>query len=111
MSDSIELEKLAELHQRGVLSAEEFARAKERLLSGSTAKPHAASGEIPGMAAINELRRSREDRWLGGVCGGISRITGIDAWIWRLLFTLLVLCVGTGLFVYVLLWIFVPEDQ
>lgn len=111
MSDSIELEKLAELHQRGVLSAEEFARAKERLLSGSAAKPHAASGEIPGMAAINELRRSREDRWLGGVCGGISRITGIDAWIWRLLFTLLVLCVGTGLFVYVLLWIFVPEDQ
>ncbi|MEJ6004615.1 PspC domain-containing protein [Paucibacter sp. AS339] len=111
MSDSIELEKLAELHQRGVLSAEEFARAKERLLNGSAAKPHAASGEIPAMAAINELRRSREDRWLGGVCGGISRITGIDAWIWRLLFTLLVLCVGTGLFVYILLWIFVPEDQ
>lgn len=111
MSDSIELEKLAELHQRGVLSAEEFARAKERLLNGSAAKPHAAQGEIPGMAAINELRRSREDRWLGGVCGGISRITGIDAWIWRLLFTLLVLCVGTGLFVYILLWIFVPEDQ
>jgi len=57
------------------------------------------------------LRRSSQDRWLGGVCGGISRITGIDAWIWRLLFTLLVLCVGTGLFVYILLWIFVPEDQ
>lgn len=111
MSDSIELEKLAELHQRGVLSAEEFARAKERLLSGSSAKPAGASSDIPGVAAINELRRSSQDRWLGGVCGGISRITGIDAWIWRLLFTLLVLCVGTGLFVYILLWIFVPEDQ
>jgi len=110
VSDSIELEKLAELHRRGVLSDEEFARAKERVLNGST-RPHAAKSDSPAMAAINELRRSRDDRWLGGVCGGISRITGIDTWIWRLLFTLLVLCVGTGLFVYLLLWIFVPEDQ
>jgi len=110
VSDSIELEKLAELHRRGVLSDEEFARAKERVLNGST-RPQAAKSDSPAMAAINELRRSRDDRWLGGVCGGISRITGIDTWIWRLLFTLLVLCVGTGLFVYLLLWIFVPEDQ
>lgn len=107
MSDSDELSKLAELHQRGQLSDEEFARAKARVLGG-TASAGFSDGSVG--AAINELRRSRSDRWLGGVCGGIARMTGLAAWIWRLLFTLLLLCAGSGLIVYLLLWIFVPEE-
>jgi len=107
MSMSDELAQLGELHQRGVLSDEEFSRAKARVLGG------AASGrsEAPAMAAINALRRSRHNRWLGGVCGGIGKTTGVDAWIWRLLFVLLVLCAGTGVLVYLLLWIFVPQED
>jgi phage shock protein C len=111
MSVAEELHKLAELHQRGVLSDSEFAQAKARLLSGEApAGASASAGFAPAANGLNELRRSREDRWLGGVCGGLARITGMDSWVWRLLFTLLVLCVGTGLFVYLLLWIFVPQD-
>lgn len=111
MSVAEELHKLAELHQRGVLSDSEFAQAKARLLSGEApAGAFASAGFAPAANGLNELRRSREDRWLGGVCGGLARITGMDSWVWRLLFTLLVLCVGTGLFVYLLLWIFVPQD-
>ena len=111
MSVAEELHKLAELHQRGVLSDAEFAQAKARLLSGEAAPgTFASAGFAPAANGLNELRRSREDRWLGGVCGGLARITGMDSWVWRLLFTLLVLCVGTGLFVYLLLWIFVPQD-
>ena len=46
----------------------------------------------PGrVAAINLLRRSRSDRWIAGVCGGIAVITGVDSWIWRLMFALLFL--------------------
>jgi phage shock protein PspC (stress-responsive transcriptional regulator) len=56
------------------------------------------------------LRRSQTDRWLGGVCG-LARITGVDSWIWRLLFVLFVLTFGFGLAIYILLWIFVPEDE
>ena len=56
------------------------------------------------------LRRSRDDRWLGGVCGGIARVTGVESWIWRLLFALLALCAGTGALVYLLMWILVPAD-
>ncbi len=105
MSESDELGKLGDLHQRGVLSDEEFSRAKTRVLGG------AALADQPGaVGALNAFRRSRKDRWIGGVCGGIGQITGLATWTWRLLFTLLVLCAGTGLLLYILLWIFVPEE-
>jgi len=61
-------------------------------------------------APVNALRRSRADRWLGGVCGGIARVTGVESWIWRLLFAWLALCAGTGVLVYLLMWILIPAD-
>ena len=106
MADSDELAKLGDLHSRGILSADEFARAKARVLNGSAT----ANGPAPIVRAINGLRRSRSDRWLGGVCGGIGRATGIAAWLWRLVFFALVLCAGTGVVVYLLMWIFVPLE-
>ena len=71
MNDADELAKLADLHARGVLNDEEFAKAKARVLSGqaSAAGSHASSS--PNVGAVNGLRRSRMDRWLGGVCGGV----------------------------------------
>jgi phage shock protein PspC (stress-responsive transcriptional regulator) len=105
MALSDELSKLAALRERGTLSEEEFARAKARLLNESP------PGPAPSVATgLNALRRSRTDRWFGGVCGGIGRATGVESWVWRLIFTALVLLVGAGLLLYVLLWIFVPSD-
>lgn len=108
MNDSDELNKLADLHQRGVLSDEEFARAKARVLSGNG--PAAAAQDVPIAGALNSLRRSRDDRWIGGVCGGIGRMTGLASWLWRIAFVLLTMCAGGGLLVYLLMWIFVPEE-
>ncbi|HEY1132684.1 MAG TPA: PspC domain-containing protein [Roseateles sp.] len=109
MNDAEELGKLADLHARGVLSDEEFAKAKARLLGG-----HAPSGTggapAPNLGAVNGLRRSRVDRWVGGVCGGVARATGLDSWVWRLIFTVLFLAFGSGILLYILLWIFVPEE-
>ena len=104
MTIADELAKLDELRTRGVLSQEEFERAKARLLDGA---PHAAG---PGMDAINSLRRSTSDSWVGGVCGGIARATDVESWIWRLIFVVLFLFGGTGLLLYILLWIFVPSE-
>jgi len=106
MADSDELEKLGDLHRRGILSDDEFFRAKARVLSGSTA----AQGQARIVRAINGLRRSRSDRWLGGVCGGIGQSSGVAAWLWRLVFSALALCAGTGVLVYLLMWIFVPSE-
>ena len=104
MSMSEELARLAELHQRGALSDAEFARAKSRVLEPM---PSGRSGSA--VAALNMLHRSRDDRWLGGVCGGLAELTGITAWLWRAIFALAVLCAGTGIAIYLLLWIFVPD--
>ena len=107
MTLSDDLNKLDELRARGALTDEEFARAKERLLNaGST-----GSGPPPPfVSAVNTFRRSRTDRWIAGVCGGLGRITGMESWVWRLFFTVLFLCAGTGLLVYLLLALFVPSE-
>jgi phage shock protein PspC (stress-responsive transcriptional regulator) len=101
-----DLERLAELHRSGALSDAEFASAKARAL-GET--PQAASNAV--MHWLHALRRSRTDSWLGGVCGGLAPATGLPAWLVRLIFALLVVCGGTGLLLYVLLWILVPQDD
>ncbi len=100
-----ELSKLAELRASGGLTEEEFTRAKQRLLNGEQTRCN-----DPVASAVNAFRRSRTDRWFGGVCGGIARSTGTEAWIWRLLFTALFICAGVGLLLYLLLWIFVPSE-
>ncbi|MFN7483218.1 MAG: PspC domain-containing protein [Betaproteobacteria bacterium] len=56
------------------------------------------------------MRRSRQDRWLGGVCSGMARFVGLEAWLMRLLFVALLLAGGFGIVAYVLLWIFIPSD-
>jgi len=109
MNDAEELNKLADLHARGVLNDEEFAKAKARVLNGSTT-PYSGATAGPNVGTVNGLRRARIDRWIGGVCGGIARVTGLDSWVWRLIFTVLFLAFGTGVFLYILLWIFVPEE-
>jgi phage shock protein PspC (stress-responsive transcriptional regulator) len=107
MSDSDELGRLGDLHQRGILSDEEFARAKARVLSGMPA----AARTSAHASALNQLRRSLTDRWLGGVCGGIAQATGVASWVWRLIFSFGIVFAGCGLALYVLLWILVPQEQ
>ncbi|MBK6324207.1 PspC domain-containing protein [Candidatus Aalborgicola defluviihabitans] len=103
MSLANDLENLEQLRNRGALSETEYSQAKARLLQQpETPRPNASS--------LNGLRRSNVDRWLGGVCGGLARFSGVDAWLWRLAFTLLVIMAGTGLLVYVLMWILVPLE-
>lgn len=102
MSLADDLAKLDDLRARGALSDEEFARAKARLLD--------APSLPPAVSAVNTLRRSRDDRWLGGVCGGLGRLTAVDSWVWRLIFVLLVACAGTGVLLYLVMWVLVPVD-
>ena len=106
MSLADELGKLESLRERGVLTQAEFDRAKRGLLDGT-----AAHGLQGGAAAtVNRLRRSRADKWIGGVCGGLATITGVESWAWRLILTLLFLFGGAGGLLYILLWIFVPLE-
>jgi phage shock protein PspC (stress-responsive transcriptional regulator) len=104
MTIAQELENLEQLRNRGSLSEAEFAQAKARLLKAPPDAP------LTKVSALNGLRRSSTDRWLGGVCGGLGSFSGLDTWLWRLAFTLMLILGGTGLLVYVLMWILVPLE-
>ena len=119
MNVSEEIKRLHELHLAGALSDAEFAQAKAKLLNSiNLDKPDSTSGAAAGSGPANDLvqefnrlRRSRNDRWLGGVCGGLGRASGMEAWIWRLVFVLFTLTFGFGVVIYLLLWIFVPDEE
>ncbi len=56
-----------------------------------------------------KLTRSTDDKKVAGVAAGIAAYFGIDAMLVRVLFVLFALFSGFGLFVYLVLWIFMPE--
>ena len=57
------------------------------------------------------LRRSRQNRLIAGVCGGLGEFFGISPFWFRLGFFLALIPGGIpGLFVYILLWIMIPRD-
>ena len=61
--------------------------------------------------ATRTLRRSRTDRRLAGVCGGLGAYFGIDATLLRILFVLLALPGGLpGTLLYLILWVVMPEE-
>ena len=56
------------------------------------------------------LVRSRSDRMLGGVCGGLGEYLGIDPMLVRLFFVLLTFGEGIGVMLYLLLWLLIPVE-
>jgi phage shock protein PspC (stress-responsive transcriptional regulator) len=55
-----------------------------------------------------KLYRSRDERWLVGVCGGIGEYFDIDATVIRVIFVLATFLLGGGLWIYIILWIIMP---
>jgi phage shock protein C len=62
------------------------------------------------VAKTRRLYRSRTDRKLAGVCGGLAQYFNTDATLMRVLFVVLALLGGPGLLIYLVLWIVVPEE-
>jgi phage shock protein C len=56
-----------------------------------------------------KLYRSRNDRMIAGVCGGLAEYFNIDSTWVRLLFIILFLLGGSALLVYIIMWIIVPK--
>ena len=60
-------------------------------------------------APPRRLYRSREDRVLAGVCGGLGEYLGVDAVLIRIAALVLVFAGGAGILLYVIGWIAMPE--
>jgi phage shock protein C len=62
-------------------------------------------------AAPQRLVRSRSERVVAGVCGGIGRYLGVDPVLLRIAFIVLALANGLGVIAYVVAWVAIPEER
>ena len=53
------------------------------------------------------MKRIRTNRVIAGVCGCIGKATGINPWLFRILFIIL----GGGFWIYLLMWVFIEEES
>jgi phage shock protein C len=69
------------------------------------------AGYMTQMPLYKQLRRSRSDRMLAGVCGGIARYFAVDPVLVRVAFVLIAfLSGGTALLAYLIAWGVMPEE-
>ena len=62
------------------------------------------------MTTEKRLQRSIDDRWIGGVCGGLADYTGVDAGLIRLVVAVAtILGFGSLIVAYVVAWIIMPK--
>jgi phage shock protein C len=62
------------------------------------------------MDPTRKLYRSKTNRKLAGVCGGLAQYFNVDATLIRVLFVLLAVLGGSGLVLYLAMWIIVPKE-
>jgi phage shock protein PspC (stress-responsive transcriptional regulator) len=55
------------------------------------------------------LHRSLTDKKIAGVCAGLAEYLGWDSTLVRLLWIILTLLGGSGVLIYIVLWIVMPE--
>lgn len=91
-------------------SPEVFGEPRTPHEEGDSSYSSSASFEAAGQWG-RPLRRSRTDRVLAGVCGGIAQYFDCDAALIRLITLMLVILGGLSFWVYVILWIVIPEEQ
>ncbi len=56
------------------------------------------------------LTRSRAEKMIGGVCGGLGEYFGVDPTIIRVLWVVITLLGGAGVIAYLILWIVMPLE-
>ncbi|MEV8438568.1 PspC domain-containing protein [Actinosynnema sp. NPDC051121] len=63
-------------------------------------------------AKVKKLRRSRTDKMVAGVCGGVAKLLGVDAALVRILLVAATLFgFGAGAVLYLACWILMPEED
>lgn len=58
-----------------------------------------------------KLYRPKKDRVIAGVCSGLSQYFKVDVVIVRLIFVLMAVYAGSGVLIYIILWIVMPEEN
>ncbi len=61
-------------------------------------------------STMKRLYRSRDNRILAGVCGGLGEYLGVDPVVVRLVWLILIIMGGSGILIYLLAWIIIPRQ-
>lgn len=72
---------------------------------------HEGEKNMETESILKQITRSQQDKKLAGICGGLGEHTSIPAWFWRVIFIASVFIYGIGVILYVLFWIFMPQDK
>ncbi|HET9556346.1 MAG TPA: PspC domain-containing protein [Actinomycetota bacterium] len=73
--------------------------------------PAGAEPPPPPVDGPRVVRRSRSERVIAGVCGGVGGYLGVDPVLLRIAFIILALANGLGLIAYVVAWVAIPEER
>ncbi|RUR14874.1 PspC domain-containing protein [Legionella septentrionalis] len=57
-----------------------------------------------------KLYRSRKDKMIAGVCGGLAEYFNMDPTLMRLIFIVFLLLGGCAFLVYIIMWLVVPKE-
>ncbi len=69
------------------------------------------SMEIIEPDSPKRLKRSNIDKMLSGVCGGLAKYLDVDSTIIRLAFAFAAVFAGTGILIYLIMWIIMPKEN
>lgn len=58
-----------------------------------------------------KLYRSRRNRIIGGVCGGLAEYLGMDPTVVRVIMALATFVGGMSILVYLIMWLLIPEER
>jgi phage shock protein PspC (stress-responsive transcriptional regulator) len=75
------------------------------------ASQQAQPGPGPNYATRGKLYRNADDKIIAGVCSGLANYFHIDPVIMRIIFVVLLFTGGSGLLVYLILWVAVPSQS
>lgn len=57
-----------------------------------------------------KLYRSRNDRVIAGICGGLGKFLNLDSTVIRLILAILCIIGGSGLLIYIIAALIIPEE-
>lgn len=79
--------------------------------NGSTDQANPTAETRDFRSNFEVLRRSKSDKMIAGVCGGLAEHFGIDSALLRLITIMLILFGGLSLWVYIIFWIIIPKQE
>ncbi|HSH50578.1 MAG TPA: PspC domain-containing protein [Bacteroidales bacterium] len=102
-------EKRDVIRKEEVLRVIEILGQPEDFIEDETSSAGSYQAKSTTYQATKRLYRDPDNRVLGGVCGGLGAYFNIDPIVFRILFILIFFGMGSGLIIYIILWIAIPE--